>query len=304
LPAGSIVLENPHGTAPGFVALRADGKFVASMPGVPREMKSMLVDRLIPWLTDRLGVRAAIHTRTLHTVGITESELDRRIEDLFRSLENPKIALLAHSGRVDVKIMAKAVDAASAEALIAPLADEIRARIGNGYFGADQTTLESAIVGEFVRRGLTLGTAESCTGGAIADALVGVAGASRTFRGGIVAYANDIKSRLLEVPAATLEAAGAVSAETALAMAFGARRTLGVDVAISTTGIAGPDGGTPEKPVGLVWFGLAVGDTAADATKMTFPGTRDDIRTRATTAALSLIWRHLERTATAVGVGG
>ena len=302
LPVGCTVLENPHGTAPGFVALRADGKFVASMPGVPREMKPMLTERLIPWLSERFGVRAAIYTRTLHTVGISESELDRRIEDLFRTLDNPKLALLAHSGRVDVKIMAKAADADAAETMLAPLAAELRGRIGSGYFGDDATTLESAIVGELVRHGLTIGTAESCTGGAIADALVGVAGASQTFRGAIVAYANDVKTALLGVAEPTLATAGAVSEDTAIAMALGARRALNVDIAISSTGVAGPGGGTPDKPVGLVWFGLAVADGSADAIKMTFPGTRADIRTRATTAALSLIWRRLERNISVHGV--
>jgi nicotinamide-nucleotide amidase len=301
LPEASTVLENPHGTAPGFVALRADGKFIASMPGVPREMKPMLTERLIPWLTRRFGVRSAIFTRTLHTVGIGESELDRRIDDLFRSMENPKIALLAHSGRVDVKIMAKAADPAQAQAMIAPLAADLRARIGSGYFGDDETTLESAIVAELVRRGLTIATAESCTGGAVADALVGVAGASQTFRGAIVAYANEIKTSLLDVPARTLASVGAVSEETALAMALGAQRRLGVDVALSTTGIAGPDGGTPEKPVGLVWFGYA-GPEGAHAVNLHFAGNRADIRTRAATAALSLIWRRLERTRAALGV--
>ena len=304
LPAGSTVLVNPHGTAPGFVALRADGKFVASMPGVPREMMPMLTERLIPWLTQRFDVRSAIYTRTLHTVGIGESELDRRIEDLFRTLENPKIALLAHAGRVDVKIMAKAADAASAEAMLAPLAAQLRARIGSGYFGDDEITLESAIVGELVRRGLTIGTAESCTGGAVADAFVSVAGASQTFRGSIVAYANDVKVDLLGVAEATLATAGAASEETALAMARGARERLGVDVALSTTGIAGPDGGTPDKPVGLVWFGYAGPADEAEAVKMNFPGTRADIRIRAATAALSLIWRRLESTRPALGVVG
>jgi nicotinamide-nucleotide amidase len=304
LPAGSTVLDNPHGTAPGFVALRADGKFVASMPGVPREMRPMLTDRLIPWLTARFDVRSAIFTRTLHTVGIPESELDRRIEDLFRSSENPKIALLAHAGRVDVKIMAKAAGAASAETMLAPVAAELRARIGSGYFGDDETSLESAIVAELVRRGLTIGTAESCTGGGVADALVGVAGASQAFRGAIVAYANDVKTSLLDVSEETLAAAGAVSEETALAMARGARRRLGVDIAVSTTGIAGPDGGTPEKPVGLVWFGFAGPEGNAQATRFNFPGTRADIRNRAATAALGLIWRRLESTSPALGVVG
>jgi len=295
LPEGSIVLDNPHGTAPGFVALRGDGKFIACMPGVPREMKPMLAERLVPWLVDRFALRSAIFTKTLHTVGIGESELDRRIEDLFRTLDNPKIAMLAHGWRVDIKVMAKTTDRASAEAMIAPVVTELRKRIGAGIFGEDETTLAGAIVAELARRGETIGTAESCTGGAIADAIVSVAGASRAYRGSIVAYANDVKTSLLGVPEETLARVGAVSEETAKAMAAGARARLGVDVAVATTGIAGPEGGTPEKPVGLVWFGFAFPNGEVMAQSITIPGTRDDVRARATTMALGLLWRHLER---------
>ncbi|MGB8204334.1 MAG: CinA family nicotinamide mononucleotide deamidase-related protein, partial [Candidatus Baltobacteraceae bacterium] len=161
LPKGCVVLENPHGTAPGFVALRADGKFVACMPGVPREMKPMLAERLVPWLAARYDLHEAIFTRTLHTVGISESDVDRRIEPLFRSLENPKIAVLAHDFRVDVKLMAKAPDRARAEALIAPYESELRARIGAGIFGVDDESLEGAVVHALSERGLTVATAES-----------------------------------------------------------------------------------------------------------------------------------------------
>jgi nicotinamide-nucleotide amidase len=295
LPEGCVVLDNPHGTAPGFIALRDDGKFVACMPGVPREMKPMLQEKLIPWLVRRFGLREAIYTKTLHTVGIGESQLDAKIEDLFRTLENPKIAVLAHGFRVDVKIMAKAQSREQAEAMIEPVAAELRRRIGSGYYGDDETTLPGAIVRALAERGMTLGTAESCTGGGIADELVSVSGASAVFRGGIVAYSNDVKISLLGVPESTLASAGAVSEETAVAMARGARRSLGTEVAISTTGIAGPDGGTAEKPVGLVWFALALGDGEIETRRLTFPGDRADIRERATVAALSLIWRRLER---------
>ena len=294
LPEGSVVLDNPHGTAPGFVALRDDGKFVACMPGVPREMRSMLVEKLLPWLVQRFELRSAIYTRTLHTVGIGESELDRRVEDLFRTLENPKIAMLAHGGRVDIKVMAKATSREQAEAMIEPVAEELRRRIGSGYYGDDDVTLPGAIVARMRERGWTLGTAESCTGGAIADAIVTVAGASTIFRGGIVAYANDVKVVQLGVSERTLARVGAVSEETAVEMARGARERLGVDFAISTTGIAGPDGGTDEKPVGLVWFALALGDGEIETRRLTFPGTRADVRDRATIAALSMIWRKLE----------
>jgi nicotinamide-nucleotide amidase len=295
LPEGCIVLDNPHGTAPGFVALRDDGRFVACMPGVPREMKPMLEERLVPWLVQRFGLREAIYTKTLHTVGIGESDLDRRIEDLFRTLENPKIAVLAHGFRVDVKVMAKADSRERAEAMIAPVAAELRTRIGSGYYGDDETTLAGAIVRRLAERGLTLATAESCTGGAVADAIVGVAGASAAFRGAVVAYADDVKTGLLNVPERTLESTGAVSEETAVAMARGARQRLGADVVLATTGIAGPSGGTQEKPVGLVWFALAFGDGEIETRRLTFPGNRADIRERATVAALGLLWRRIER---------
>jgi nicotinamide-nucleotide amidase len=294
LPEGSIVMDNPHGTAPGFIALREDGKFVACMPGVPREMRPMLAERLIPWLVERFDLHEAIYTRTLHTVGVGESELDRRIEDLFRTLENPKIAMLAHGFRVDVKVMAKASSRAQAEAMIAPVVEELRRRIGAAYYGEDGVTLPGAIVGRLRERGWTLGTAESCTGGAVADAIVTVPGASATFRGGIVAYANDVKTGFLDVPPETLARFGAVSEETAVAMATGARSRLAVDLAVSTTGIAGPDGGTPEKPVGLVWFALAGPDGAVETRRVTYPGTRTDIRDRATMTALALLWRRVD----------
>ena len=295
LPEGCVVLDNPHGTAPGFVALRDDGKFVACMPGVPREMKPMLAERLIPWLVERFGLREAIHTKTLHTVGIGESALDSKIEDLFRTLENPKIAVLAHGGRVDVKVMAKARSREEADALIEPVAAELRKRIGSGYFGDDDTTLAAAIVARLAERGLTLGTAESCTGGAVADAIVEVAGASAAFRGAVVAYANEVKTALLNVPERTLAEHGAVSEETAVAMARGGRERLAADVVIAVTGIAGPQGGTQEKPVGLVWFALAFGDGEIETRRLTFPGDRTDIRERATVAALGLLWRRIER---------
>ena len=295
LPDGCVVMENPHGTAPGFIALREDGKFVACMPGVPREMKPMLRERLIPWLVERFELREAIHTKTLHTVGIGESQLDSKIEDLFRTLKNPKIAVLAHGGRVDVKVMAKAPSRARAMELIEPVAQDLRERIGSGYFGDDDTTLAGAIVGRLAERKLTLATAESCTGGAVADAIVAVPGASAAFRGAVVAYANEVKTALLNVPERTLSSAGAVSEETAVAMARGGCERLGADVVIAVTGIAGPEGGTQEKPVGLVWYALAFGDGEIETRRLTFPGERADIRERATVAALGLIWRRLER---------
>ncbi len=295
LPRGAVVLENPNGTAPGFIALRDDGKFVACMPGVPREMKPMLNDALLPWLVARFGLHGAIYTRTLHTVGIAESDLDARIEPLFRSLENPKIAVLAHDFRVDVKIMAKAADAAAAQALIAPVEAELRERIGRGIFGVDDETLAGAILQRLEASERTLGTAESVTGGALADAFVRVPGASAAFRGAIVAYDNAVKRSLLDVPLETLAQHGAVSEETASAMARGARTRLGCEVALASTGIAGPSGATPGKPLGLVWLAVAGPGDALSTRRVTLPGSRDDVRRRAVTAGLNLLWGCLEK---------
>jgi nicotinamide-nucleotide amidase len=292
LPRGAVVLDNPNGTAPGFIALRGDGKFVACMPGVPREMRPMLAHRLLPWLERNYQLGEAIFTRTLRTVGIGESALDRRIDELFRSSENPKIAMLAHGGRVDVKIMAKAADRAQADAMIAPLERELRARIADGIYGIDSETLEGAIVRACTERGWWIATAESVSGGALADALVGVPGASACFRGGVVAYDNAVKTGALGVAPEAIAAHGAVSEDVAIAMAQGARQRLGADIAISTTGVAGPSGGTPDKPLGLVWFGLATADETV-ARSVTFPGGRDDVRRRAVAYALNLLWRRL-----------
>lgn len=294
LPVGGVVMTNAHGTAPGFIALRADGKFVACMPGVPSEMRAMLADSLVPWLRARFGVRDAIFTRTLHTIGIPESEVDSRIESLFRDLVNPKIAVLAHTAQVDVKIMAKAADRASADALIAPIEADLRARIGAGIYGVDEETLAHAIVDRIAARGETLGCAESITGGAIAEAIVRVPGASRCFLGGIVAYDNAVKEALLDVPHAALAAHGAVSAEVAEAMARGACERLGTTFALATTGIAGPTGATENKPVGLVYIALAERGGPVDVRRITLPGSRDEVRRRALMFALNMLWRRLE----------
>ncbi len=293
LPVGSVPLPNPHGTAPGFVAIRADGKFVACMPGVPREMKPMLAERLLPWLRSRFNVREGILTRVLHTVNIGESEIDHRIADLFASSENPKIAVLAHDYRCDVKIMAKAASSESARAAIAPLEEELRARLRGHIFGIDAMTLEGSVLAALDERGEPLAVAESCTGGRIAAAITAVPGASRRFLGGIVAYDNAVKQRQLGVPEETLERFGAVSEESALAMARGVRDRLHAQIGLATTGIAGPDGGSAEKPVGTLC--VAIADPRGErAWTLHLRGDRAAIQARATTAALGLLWREIK----------
>lgn len=295
LPEGAVVFENSNGTAPGFVALRADGKFVACMPGVPREMGPMLADQLVPWLVARYALHDAIFTRTLHTIGISESDVDGRIEPLFRTLENPKIAVLAHDFRVDVKVMAKATDGEAARALIAPVEQDLRERLGASVFGADEETLPSVLLDDLVRRKMTLATAESITGGMLADEFVSVPGASRAFRGGVVAYDDAVKQALLGVDRESLRQHGAASEPVAVEMARGACARLNADVALASTGIAGPTGATAGKPLGLVYVAVALRDGDATVRRLTLSGSRDDVRRRATLAALGLLRRYLDR---------
>jgi nicotinamide-nucleotide amidase len=292
LPAGSVPLDNPRGTAPGFIALASGEQFVACMPGVPGEMKPMLSEQVVPFLRERFGARETIVTRIIHTIGLGESEIDHRIGDLFRSCENPKIAVLAHEFRADVKIMAKAPDAAQAESMIAPLQREIVRRLEDGVFGYDADTPSSATLTLLASRHQRLAVAESCTGGRIAAALTSVPGSSQTFVGAVVAYDNSVKRWELDVEAATLERFGAVSEEVARAMARGARTRLGADVALATTGIAGPGGGTPEKPVGLVIFALDDGTEPSRAWSFRLDGDRETVQRRATTTGLNLLWRY------------
>ena len=295
LPRGSLAMENPYGTAPGFVAFSREHRFVACMPGVPHEMKPMLDGALIPFLVERFGLHDGIHTRVLHTIGIGESEIDHRIDDLFRNSENPKIAVLAHGARADVKIMAKSPSAADAAEMIAPLQSEIEVRLRGYLYGTDDETIESAVLAQLRERGWTAATAESCTGGRIAAALTRVPGASENFKGGVVAYDTAIKTGLLGVAAATIERDGAVSENVALEMARGARARLGADVAVATTGIAGPGGGSDEKPVGLVYVAIDDARNEARAWRVQLRGERGTIQERATTYALGVLWRSLRR---------
>lgn len=293
LPRGALALENPNGSAPGFIATRADGKFIACMPGVPSEMRPMLRDGVLPWLRERFDLRDTIVTRVIHTVGIGESEIDRRIEDLFRAGENPKVAVLAHDARCDVKIMAKAASRSAAEASVAPLEREVCSRLRGHVYGFDEQTLAGAVLALLQPAGLRLAVAESCTGGLIGAALTSIAGASRAFVGGIIAYENATKIDLLGVEPATLESSGAVSDAVATEMAAGVRRRLNAGIGLSCTGIAGPEGGSEEKPVGLVWLGISA--PGHEQTKrMQFRGSRTVIQSRATTSALGLLWNYLK----------
>lgn len=293
LPTGSEPIDNPNGTAPGFIAFSADGKFVACMPGVPREMKPMMTQRVLPFVRERLGSTESIYTRVLHTIGIGESEIDHRIGDLFRDGENPKIAVLAHDFRADVKIMAKAGSRSRAEAMIAPLQSELDRRLEGYVFGFDAQTPASAIHTLLQAQGSTLAVAESFTGGRVAEALTSVDGSSKSFAGGVVAYANAAKIAVLGVAAATLQRTGAVSEETAREMARGARERFCASLALATTGIAGPGGGTAAKPIGLAWLALDDARSGVEVRRVQLAGERGTIASRATTLVLGMLWQHL-----------
>ena len=262
LPAGAQVLPNPTGTAPGMVwtppagAGIQPGFTVLTFPGVPREMEAMGRATAAPWLRAAGLAEGVFASRMLRFWGVSESALAEQMVDLLDG-ENPTLAPYAGAGEVKLRLTARASSDPEAQALLAPLEAEIRARTGTACFGVDDDTLASVVLEQLRRRGETLAVAESCTGGGLGAALAAVPGASDVFRGGVIAYANAVKQELLGVPAALLDSHGAVSDPVALAMAEGARRAIGASWAIAVTGIAGPGGGTVEKPVGLVHIAVA-----------------------------------------------
>jgi nicotinamide-nucleotide amidase len=289
-PAGATVIDNPNGSAPGFIV--DDGtRVIIAMPGPPRELGPMLSDSAVPWLVKRFGLRSIIVTRVLHTVGVGESDLDMKIADLFKSCKNPSIAVLAHVGLVDVKITAKADDRSGALALIAALEPQVRERLGDCICAVDGGTLEASLGDALRTRGWTIATAESCTGGLVARIITSVPGSSDYFRGGVVAYSNDAKRELAGVDPSLIERHGAVSEEVAAALALGVRKRLKTDLAVAVTGVAGPGGGTPEKPVGLVFVALADAAGRTTVRRMNVPGNRAGVQRRSAIAALAMAWK-------------
>ncbi len=283
-PRGAGVLPNPHGTAPGF-SIAIGSSLAFFMPGVPREMKPMFEAHVLPSIAPR--VRDAAHQIRIQVFGLAESTLNDRLAGI-EAEHDVVIGYRAHFPDIEVKVLARAVLGADAERRARAAADEVRIRLGNIAYGEGSVSYPSFIGGLLRERGLRIALAESCTGGLVAELLTRDAGASDFFAGGAVVYANEAKRAVLGVGEALLATHGAVSAEVARAMAEGARRVFSADVGLSLTGIAGPAGGTPEKPVGLVHFAVA---TAArtEARHLTYPGERDLVRIRAAYAGLALV---------------
>ena len=256
LPQGAAVLPNPTGTAPGIIWSPRPGFTILTFPGVPSEMRAMWQATAAPWLQASGLAEGVFASRMLRFWGVAESALAEQMADLLEQA-NPTVAPYAGAGEVKLRLTARAASRAGAEALLAPLEAEIRARSGDACFGVDDDSLAAVVLEQLRRRGQTLAVAESCTGGGLGAALAAVAGASEVWLGGVIAYANGLKQALLGVPAPLLEQHGAVSDPVAQAMAEGARRATGADWALAITGVAGPAGGSAAKPVGLVHIAVA-----------------------------------------------
>ncbi len=256
LPVGASVLPNPTGTAPGMIWTPVPGFTLLTFPGVPSEMKAMWRTTAAPWLRQSGLAQGVFASRILRFWGVSESSLAEQLEDLLASA-NPTVAPYAGAGEVTLRLTAAAADQGAAEALLEPLEAEVRARTGSTCFGGDEDSLASVVLAGLRQRGQTLAVAESCTGGGLGAALAAVPGASDVFLGGVIAYANAVKQQLLGVPAELLREHGAVSDPVARAMAEGVQRLTGSTWALAVSGIAGPGGGSPGKPVGLVHLALA-----------------------------------------------
>ncbi len=264
LPQGAAVLPNPTGTAPGMIWTPVPGFTVLTFPGVPSEMQAMWQATAAPWLREAGLAQGVFASRMLRFWGVSESALAEQVADLL-ALENPTVAPYAGAGEVKLRITARADSPELAEALLQPVERELRARAGLACYGVDGQSLAEVVLELLRRRGDTLAVAESCTGGGLGAALAAVPGASDVFLGGVIAYANTVKQALLGVPADTLASHGAVSDPVAIAMAEGARRATGARWSIAVTGIAGPGGGSAEKPVGLVHIAVAGPDGTRSA---------------------------------------
>jgi len=294
LPQGATSLPNPTGTAPGIIWQPKNNLTIMTFPGVPSEMHRMWQDTAVPFLKSQGWGNDTIYSEMMRFRGIGESALAEKVAHLFDS-ENPTIAPYAGKGEVRLRISAKAADQNQAESLINPIATEIKNIAGLDYFGSDEDTL-AVVVGKLLNsKKQTLSVAESCTGGGLGSMLTEVPGSSSYFLGGVIAYDNQVKNVLLNVNNQDLEQHGAVSNVVAEQMALGVKQRLDTDWGISITGIAGPDGNTPDKPVGLVYIGLATPENKVFSHEYRFGEQRgrELVRHLSSSSALDLLRRSL-----------
>lgn len=287
---GSEVLPNPNGSAPGMLVEIEGRKFVV-LPGPPRESRPMFVDHVLPKLKSSAG-RISVRRRSIMVSGMGESKLDELIAPIYTAYENPVTATLFSRTEVEVQLTATAPTPEAADALNDELAGKIADKLGVSVFSTDGETMEEVVGRMLAARGETLATAESCTGGLVGERLTEVPGSSDYFLEGVITYSNAAKTRLLGVPADLIEEHGAVSSEVAQAMAEGARNRAGSTYAVSITGVAGPGGGTDEKPVGTVFVGYS-GPDGTTSMRFQLPGDRHLVRWRSSQAALDLLRRKM-----------
>lgn len=289
LPEGSIIIRNKNGTAPGCI-IEQDGKVVIMLPGPPSEMKPMFDDSVMPYFAAKAEFR--LESRYIRIFGIGESEVEDRLLDLIDVQTNPTIAPYAKDGEVTLRITARYKKDSSEEDIITPVENEIKRRMGDSVFTNDNRELEEVAADMLIESGLTLSLAESCTGGLLASKLTDKPGISASFDRAIVTYSNRSKVEELGANQATLDQFGAVSEQTAAEMAEGIRRISGTDLGISVTGIAGPDGGTPEKQVGLVYIALSHKDGVI-VKRLDLWGSRTRIRNVTCLYAFDMLRRYL-----------
>ena len=293
LPAGARKLTNNHGSAPGIFLEDTRGRWVAMLPGVPREMRGMLADTLMPIVRERLGdVTRVVRSRTLRTTGVAESLVADRVGTQFDGASDVGLAYLPNVDGVDLRLTVRGLPPHAADARLADAASRLRAVMGDAIYGEQQADLAAIVLEACRARGLKLGVGESCTGGLLGARLTAVPGSSDVVRGGVVAYDDEVKRTLLGVSAALIAEHGAVSEPVVRAMASGARERLGVGAALAITGIAGPGGGSDVKPVGTVWIALDL-NGAVESRQLRLWGDREEIRHRSAQAALELLRRAL-----------
>lgn len=286
IPEGAIVMDNHNGTAPGII-MEDDNCKVILLPGPPNELIPMFEEKVIPYLSQLTP--GVICSQTVKICGVSESSVETMVKDLIDGQTNPTIATYAKTGEVHIRVTASAPDKKQANKLIKPVVKELKSRFGYDIYTTDaETTLEKAVVDLLHANNLTVTCAESCTGGLLSSRLVNVAGVSDVYKSGLITYSNKAKRKLLGVKKSTLQKHGAVSAQTAEEMVKGAAFVSRADVAVAVTGIAGPDGGTEEKPVGLVYIACSVKGTVT-VQEFHFRGNRMKVRDASATAALMLM---------------
>jgi nicotinamide-nucleotide amidase len=294
IPNGARALPNAAGIAPGFV-VSLGGAEAYFLPGVPREMEKMFTDEVMPRLVRRMAENGGPPpaTRTWHLYGMGESHIDHRLAGILNGIEGATLHFRTSNPVNHVKLVVRQADAAEAKATVDRVDAELRKRIGPGIYGVDDETFPGAVSKALRAQEATLAFAESCTGGLAGQLITSESGASSFFRGSVVAYADDVKTGVLGVKPETIADFGAVSEPTAREMAEGAKRVCGSSVAVAVTGVAGPEGGAPDKPVGTVCFAVCGPGTTRTSTKL-FAGDRDRVRVAAAYYALDLARRYFD----------